>query len=925
MGFQNRFKWPRLALERASPSLPDVLSKDDSISSEASKSTSQIWNNCPSQINQIPRPFVSGTKKSLGRDENYFGPFRTKPVHTMSKVSYDINHRHPEFSTSGSLYFVHRYSRRLFKRPHTSFPLSVPGPHSKQKEIYFHSDAERSQCGPQSLYQADECCHSIPETEEYQHHSLPGRSATMVQFSRNMCRTYLPSNTRTREEGIPHQLQEKPLAPQPKVRTSGPEMEYSVRNTVSPIQTSQINDSKHTESNSQRVDHFEGVPGCSWQNKLCHPGRPTKQMLGQRMVPLPEILSEYQEIHSRFTSSQPETLVEEPKSQASHFITGPNAFSGNLLRCLPIGMGIPHILGSSKQRNLVFSISESSYKLKRTNSGIFCTEGDPVTEAYPCTHKFGQHHSSLHSETSRFVKILAFKQLGTFHTETGPKEANSYLGSSHTWPTKRSSRCSIKNDTCSNRMDAGPSQLPISLECSPRSRSRPICDPGEQSNREIRISISRSTLDRYERSDSRLEQVGANIHFSADSGQTDSRDFEEAEDISGSSPASPSSLASSTLVSAVENTLHVRQPERSHSLPSSSRQDLYMQFFSCTKPSGLALLRKHYEEKYGVEIADIMINDTRKSTLRQYDSIFRLFATYVKNSGDSEVTEKTFFGFFLNCHQNLHRRATTLYSYRSALKRIATNVFNIDLYTAHFESFLKGLRLKEPFKPTPHISWSLNIVLEKLLTINKDSDHKAFIAKCAFLLQLAMGCRISELASVSRDPMYTKFLPGGQVNIIPDPKLLEKHTGSQLKKHERPDKVDGPLIIHPLFLNDGLTPSSICPVKNLKEYIARFPSKDQSQQLFVHHLTRNPCTIAQIRTSVTSIIKTACPGSFPKSHDVRKAAASVSLMSNMEFHDIASKTGWSQPKTFWSHYNVPIKRLKTRCISLGSMTKSMYH
>ena len=349
-----------------------------------------------------------------------------------------------------------------------------------------------------------------------------------------------------------------------------------------------------------------------------------------------------------------------------------------------------------------------------------------------------------------------------------------------------------------------------------------------------------------------------------------------------------------------------------------------MQIFSGAKPSGLDLLRNHFTTRYGPEVAEVIIKDTRQSTLRQYDSVFRAFAKFVTNNDESEVTEKTFFNFFLYCHQTLRRRTPTIYSYRSALRRLAVNIFNVNLYSDHFESFLKGLRLRDPNKPAPHISWCLDKVLEKLLTITSESDPKLFTGKCAFILQLAMGCRISELASVSRDPRYTKFLPGGQVNIRPDPKLLEKHTGSLLKKHERPDHLDGSLIIHPLFMTDGVTHSSLCPVTAIRDYMERFTTNDQSRQLFVHHEKRGPSTIAQIRTSVTSIIKTACPHSFPKSHDIRKAAASLSLMSCMDFEEIAAKTGWSQSKTFWRHYNVPIKRIRTRCVALGSVSKTIH-
>ena len=151
-----------------------------------------------------------------------------------------------------------------------------------------------------------------------------------------------------------------------------------------------------------------------------------------------------------------------------------------------------------------------------------------------------------------------------------------------------------------------------------------------------------------------------------------------------------------------------------------------------------------------------------------------------------------------------------------------------------------------------------------------------------------------------------------------DYRILQKHTGSNLKKHERHEKRDPPMVIHPLFLNDGVTPSTLCPVNTLRDYVNNSNSQQNNMdQLFVHPSSGKPLTIPQLRKHIVDIIVKACPGSFPKSHDIRKVAASLALLSNMSLDDISLRTGWSQRKTFWTHYHLSIKKVQKDCVTMG--------
>ena len=186
------------------------------------------------------------------------------------------------------------------------------------------------------------------------------------------------------------------------------------------------------------------------------------------------------------------------------------------------------------------------------------------------------------------------------------------------------------------------------------------------------------------------------------------------------------------------------------------------------------------------------------------------------------------------------------------------------------------------------LSWSLNKALHLASSINNDDcSFQHLLRKALFLIALASGARVSELAALSRDKGFIKFLPMGEVSLAPHPKFLAKN--------EDPAHRWKPWRIVPLPQDP-----SLCPVKCLEAYLEKTISQSGGR-LFQRELG-GTITIDGIRQQILYFIKEADPESIPKAHDVRAIATSVNYFHFMDFQALSEYTGWKSSRVFMKHY-----------------------
>ncbi|XP_068224886.1 uncharacterized protein [Palaemon carinicauda] len=244
--------------------------------------------------------------------------------------------------------------------------------------------------------------------------------------------------------------------------------------------------------------------------------------------------------------------------------------------------------------------------------------------------------------------------------------------------------------------------------------------------------------------------------------------------------------------------------------------------------------------------------DKRDSTLRQYDSAVKKLAKFLKDSNNDFMTLNLTVTFFRTLFES-GLAANTITTIKSALKKIFLIGFDIDLTDSLLVSIPRACARLRPSSRPSSISWFLNDVLKLASeTVNDSCEYIPLLRKTLFLVSLASGARISELAALSRDPGHIEFLPSGEVLLSPD-KVFSA-------KNEDPQNRWSSWKIIPLPQDP-----SLCPVTTLKSFLSRTSYKT-SGPLFIRE-RGGTITLKGIRQQILYFIKQANPESFPHVHD----------------------------------------------------------
>ena len=87
----------------------------------------------------------------------------------------------------------------------------------------------------------------------------------------------------------------------------------------------------------------------------------------------------------------------------------------------------------------------------------------------------------------------------------------------------------------------------------------------------------------------------------------------------------------------------------------------------------------------------------------------------------------------------------------------------------------------------------------------------------------------------------------------------------------------------------------------LKEYLLLTARKKEGP-LFHNPRDGNNISIFQLRYQLCSMITEADPATKAKVHDIRKYAASCSLLQDMLVRDLTEDFNWSSPAIFYKYY-----------------------
>ena len=254
-------------------------------------------------------------------------------------------------------------------------------------------------------------------------------------------------------------------------------------------------------------------------------------------------------------------------------------------------------------------------------------------------------------------------------------------------------------------------------------------------------------------------------------------------------------------------------------------------------------------------VLEVFPKAIRDSSTKVYNRYWREFTTFMSRKCGrwGQVSLPLICEFLLELSTLGHLSVRTIQSYVSALKFPLVFLLGKDLFAiSTFRPFMKGLRNRTTNARTPAIQWNLEVVLAYLRSDVFEPPARASLIlmfrKCLFLLALASGRRVSELAALGASAPYL---------LVPNrDKAVLTYRAGFLAKNETASCCHNPIVLQ------GLRPSCpdtqdywLCPLRALKFFLHRVHRRLRSPevQLFQRSPGRDSSPAMLSRELVTLI------------------------------------------------------------------------
>ena len=368
----------------------------------------------------------------------------------------------------------------------------------------------------------------------------------------------------------------------------------------------------------------------------------------------------------------------------------------------------------------------------------------------------------------------------------------------------------------SNGMVPGQRDIPLDLWAGPTFPDRPLCNEGERPAQSVCVPLPGRPGSGVRCFQPELESL--DLHLPDASRKLPSGGRITPPRVSGNGDPRGSPLAIEGMVSSPPSTL---QGESSSSSGESS--DASAHFERSSDPQQSEFLAASRLEalnapwlKMGLseDSVHIVQNTHRKSTQRQYQSIWKKFLLFLSqhNVSHSDVTVYVVMNFLSHQFIHLGRAYRTVAAYKCALAHPLWTNFGIPLDDPALELYMRGVFNLHPPRPADMPSWSLEMLLEFLTSEHFEPLHsKGLIPvtqKTLCLVLLASGRRIDEVAHLSKFHVFDR--DGESVTIHWLPRYKPKHY----------DKAFQPRF--PSFdrlASDSEADLLLCPVRALNTYL----------------------------------------------------------------------------------------------------------
>ena len=540
---------------------------------------------------------------------------------------------------------------------------------------------------------------------------------------------------------------------------------------------------------------------------------------------------------------------------------------------------------------------------------------------------FRQHYShSLHF-TSRHT------QVGSPHDSYGlpPRVLfkSLHLSDSQTseWLLERPGRSRLPSRPRLHGMGPGPGNLLLAMLSVQHSTGRPVCHSGEPPASRLCLSVPRPRRSRDQCVLNPMGSLGLNLSLS--SCTPSSQSLLPPPSVSGPRGTSCSILCSVKL--AHKPPPQVSGPNSSSGGPFSVAEDQQRQGPSprpfCISASRVETIKQGLlKSGFNSAAADVYLLSLRESSTRQYQSIWRKFLSFLSRNDISH--RDTSVGVVCNwlTYEAIVNNLTyrTLTGYRSALKIPLFWGCNLEIKTVVSDQFLRGLyNLKPPLRAAPMPIWNINVVLSYLQSDKfeplESASFDSLAQKTLFLILLASGRRISEVANLSR--LHSEDSSGLSLTLEWVPQFRPKHDDPGFQP---------PFPSISYLATDRSQDLFLCPIRAYYTFLSisqpwafRQTSQGQHPLLWAHPTDRLPLNVRKLTKLFINLVRDALrDAGLPfrvkiGPHQMRKFAASLSIKHGQNEDIVRELMGFSSVNILRKNYVAGVPPLNIACVLPG--------
>jgi integrase len=193
---------------------------------------------------------------------------------------------------------------------------------------------------------------------------------------------------------------------------------------------------------------------------------------------------------------------------------------------------------------------------------------------------------------------------------------------------------------------------------------------------------------------------------------------------------------------------------------------------------------------------------------------------------------------------------------------------------------------------------------------NETIPLSCLFSKTLFLIALASGARVGELAALRRDDDHMEIIVDGSfMKFIP-------HEEFRFKSHTRLVKIK-PFKIKALPSNEA----GLCPVQACLTFIDRTSSLPNPEfALWIKEGSPKPVKNRSLALNFQRLIRLSHIGEDIKGniHQVRGVAASLAFKAGISLKSLRSRAQWGSESVFFKNYWTPVSTT-AHCIALGKV------